>query len=133
MAAIGGNGRRLAAAAVMAGALAGCANSPNESTDDKLSRLLVAPDKFVLFNCQQLDAQAVGTVARQKVLLGLIAKAGDSPDGRLVSATSYRPEYIELQGDLNELRRTALPGEEKPAPAKEKPAPAKQKPTPAKR
>ena len=123
----------------MAASLAACA-SPNESTDDKLGRMFVAPDKFVLFNCQQLENQAVAAVARQKVLIGLIAKAGDSPDGRLVSATSYRPEYIELQGDLNELRRTArdkrcktVPGEEKPAPAKEKPAPAKQKPTPAKR
>jgi len=132
------NLRQLAAAVVMAGALAGCANSPSESTDDKLSRLLVAPDKYVLYNCQQLAQRGVEVTARQKVLLALIAKAGDSPDGRLVSATSYRPDYIEMQGDLNELRATSrakrcktVPGEEKPTPPQVKPTPAK-KPAKAK-
>ena len=37
-----------------------------------------------------------------------MAKAGDGPDGRLVSSLSYRPEYLQLRGEMNELRNAAV-------------------------
>jgi hypothetical protein len=97
---------RLFAAAMLAAALAGCA-APGGSGDDGMARFLVSPDKFVLFNCEQLATRATAIVMRQKELEALIAKAGPSADGQLVSTFTYKPEYVELRGDMAELRKAA--------------------------
>lgn len=114
--------RQLAAAALMAALLAGCA-SQGGANDDSVSRFLVAPDKFVLYSCAQLAEKTVATVARERELEALMARAGPGSDGRLVSAIAYRPEYLAVRGEMNELRAAAadkkcnfVPGEEKPGP-----------------
>jgi hypothetical protein len=89
-------------------ALAGCgAGVGGSSADDNLSRFLVAPDRFSLYNCQALADKATETAARQKELEALMAKAGPDGAGPLASSIAYRPEYLELTGDMNEMRRTA--------------------------
>jgi hypothetical protein len=97
--------RNFTAAAALAVTLAACASggTPN----DNMGSFLVAPDKFVLYNCQQLAERAVAVAARQKELEALMAKAGPEPGGRLASAVAYDPEYAELRGDANELRRAS--------------------------
>ena len=45
--------------------------------------------------------------ARQKELQGLMTQVGPTADGQLVSTLAYRPEYVSLRGDMNELRKTA--------------------------
>jgi hypothetical protein len=96
--------------------LSGCAMS-----DDKLSTFLVAPDKYVLYTCKEIAAQAKVNVARQKELEGLMAKANTDAGGRLVSSVAYQPDYLTARGEMNDLRDAAIvkhcdfvPGNEAP-------------------
>jgi hypothetical protein len=101
-----GNFLRLIAAAVLAAALAGCTTAGGTS-DDKMGRFLVAPDKFTLYNCAQLADAAQANIARQRELEMLMTKAEPDAGGPLVSAVAYRPEYAQMRGEMNELRKTA--------------------------
>lgn len=108
----------LARAVVVTGfglALAGCSTSGGGPSG--VGRLMVAPDKFVLYNCPQLEQRAIGVAARKKQLEQLMAKAGATPDGRIVNALAYQSEYTEMSADLDELRRAAAARECKPVPA----------------
>ena len=90
-------------ALLLAGLLAGCA----AGEQDSVSRFLVAPGRFVLFNCAEIKQQAELNSKRQLELEALIAKAGDSSAGQLASAVAYKPEYYQLRGEMTDLRRTA--------------------------
>ncbi len=85
-----------------AATVAGCAAS-----DDASGRFLVQPDRYQLYSCRELAeaAQAVG--ARQLELEGLMAKAGPDASGHFVSTIAYRPEYLQLRGQMNEIRKTS--------------------------
>jgi len=107
---------RLAIAALLAALLSACAG-PSGPGDDSMARFMSAPDKFVLFNCEQLATRAASIVTRQKELEALMAKAGPGADGQLASAITYRPEYVELRGDMIELSKTAAAKNCKPIPA----------------
>jgi hypothetical protein len=89
-------------AAIAAAALSGCAGS-GETTE----RLLVAPDKFMLYRCDDLGAAYVRGQTRERELQALIAKAGPSSAGTFVSNIAYEPEYVQLRGEMAEVRRTA--------------------------
>ena len=88
---------------VAAAMVSGCASS-----DDASGRFLVQPDRYQLYSCRELAeaAQAIG--ARQLELEGLMAKAGPDASGRFVSTIAYRPEYLQLRGQMNEIRRTSI-------------------------
>ena len=119
--------RHLIVAVLSAASLSACASGG--STEDNLGRLLAAPNKYVLYNCAQLAVAATGMLAREKQLEVLIAKAGTGADGHFVSAVAYQPEYLQLRGDMNEIRRYSAEKDCKPAPAAAKPAtPAVAKP-----
>jgi hypothetical protein len=75
--------------------------------DDMTARMLVAPGKYVLFNCTQLADQATANLKRQHELEGLMAQAGTGSGGQMVSAVAYRPEYLQLRGEMEDLRQTA--------------------------
>jgi hypothetical protein len=92
----------LMTAVVASALLSGCAAS-----DDASGRFLVQPDKYQLYNCRELveAAQLIGV--RQRELEGLMAKAGTDASGRFVGTMAYRPEYLLLRGQMNEIRRTA--------------------------
>jgi len=89
-------------AALVAIMLAGCTAS-----DDTAARFLVAPDQYVLYNCPQLLEAAQLNATRQRELEVLMAKAGTDSSGRAVSAMTYRPEYLQLQGRMTEMRKEA--------------------------
>jgi len=112
--------RHLIAAALLAAMLAAC-TAPGGNTDDGMARFFVAPDKFVIFNCDQLAVRATVVADRQKELQGLMAQAGNGSDGRLVSALAYRPEYVMLRGDMTELRQAAASKNCKSMPALDEP------------
>ena len=78
-----------------------------EESDETFGRILFAPGKFALYNCAEIADRVTANVARQRVLEGLMAKAGAGSGGRLVSSVAYRPEYLELRGEMVELRRVA--------------------------
>jgi hypothetical protein len=102
----------LIAAALLAATLAACGAS-----DDKMGRMLVAPDKFVLYGCPAIAEKAAFNAVREQELQALMTKAGTGSDGRLVSAVAYRPEYLELRGEDNELRAAAIAKNCSPLPA----------------
>jgi len=113
-----GAGKFAAVAAFAAVALSGCAGS----SDDTMGRLLADPMKYTLYSCEEMARQEVGLLARMRTLEGLMQKAGSDAGGRLASAMAYRPEYIAVRGDLNQVRRSmvdkecARPGRPVPAP-----------------
>lgn len=88
-------------AAGLAAALSGC------TTDDKVGNMLSDPGRYVTYSCPHIVAAMRTTMIRMRELELLMAKAGTEPAARLVSATTYRPEYLSLRGDLNGLRQTA--------------------------
>jgi hypothetical protein len=96
-----------AAATLLAALLAGCGAGAGGSSDDKMARFLVAPDKFVIYTCPEMAEKAQELTARERELEQLIAKAGQSTDGRLVSSMAYRPDYITVRGEMNELQKAA--------------------------
>jgi hypothetical protein len=81
--------------------LCGCAS------DESASRFLVQPDRYILYNCEALATAAQGNAARQRELEGLMTKAGVDTGGRLVSSMTYRPEYLQLRGQMDQLRKAA--------------------------
>jgi hypothetical protein len=106
----------LAAAVLLAACLAAC-TAPTGNPDDNAARFFIAPDQFVLFNCEQLATRAVVLNAREKELREAIAKAGPGADAQLVSALSYRSDYISVRGDLSEVRKAAVVKKCPPLPA----------------
>jgi|ERR1044071_4344922 hypothetical protein len=88
--------------AVASTLLCGCAAS-----DDASGRFLVQPERYQLYSCRELAEAAQELVKRQRELEGLMAKAGSDAAGRFVSTAAYRPEYLQLRGLMNEIRRTS--------------------------
>jgi len=86
-------------AAFAAWALSGCAS------EETASRFLVPPDKYILYSCPELATAAQTNLTRMHELEALTAKAG--PNGQLASTLAYRPEYLQLRGELDQMRKTA--------------------------
>jgi hypothetical protein len=84
---------------------AACSSS---NTDDLGGRILVAPGNYNMYTCVQIANTKAFYLTRQRSLEVLINKAGDGLDGRIVSATTYQPEYITNKGLLDSLRRTEV-------------------------
>jgi hypothetical protein len=82
-------------------ALCGCAS------DEAASRFLVQPDRYFLYNCEALATAAQANAVRQRELEALMTKAGVDTGGRLVSSMAYRPECLQLRGQMEQLRKTA--------------------------
>jgi len=87
----------LALAALLCGAVAASAD------DDKWSNFLVAPGNYILFNCQQLDVAAKTNQKRILELEALMAKSGSE----FANMVAYRPEYLQLRGEMADMRREA--------------------------
>jgi hypothetical protein len=97
----------------IAGALAAALYAGASSADDAgWSHFLVAPGKFILFSCQQLDVQAKANLLRMRELEGLMAKSGSE----FANAIAYKPEYLQLQGELADIEREAADKKCKAAP-----------------
>ena len=93
-------GTSLAVAGAMVATLyAGAASAD----DDKWSHFLVAPGKYILYNCQQLDVQAKMNQKRIAELEALMAKSGSE----FANAIAYKPEYLQLRGEMADMRREA--------------------------
>jgi len=87
-----------------AGALAfgGCTMS-----GDPLASAFVAPGKYVLFQCDDIDREAKNVAARQKQLEALMAKSGTSAAGQLIGDASYGTELASMRGQMRDLREAA--------------------------
>jgi len=76
-------------------------------SDETTGRMLVTPSKYTLYNCRELAMEAQGVADRQRELGELMKKAGVDAGGRLASNMAYRPEYLLLRGQMDQLRRAA--------------------------
>jgi len=94
--------RPMRLAAFLVAALLG-AGGPALADDAAWTRFLVAPGKYVLFNCQQLDVQAKTNEKRMHELEALMAKSGSE----FANAVAYKPEYLQLSGEMEDIRREA--------------------------
>ena len=92
--------------ATLAALLAACTGAPG-TQDDRMGRFYVAPGKYTLYNCDQLQVAAITASTRELELEALIAKAGPSAAGNLASDLAYRPEYYQVHGEMKELQRAA--------------------------
>ena len=101
-------GKPLIALALLAALLAACTTTMPNSSDDRLGRMLVAPGKYVLYNCPDIARAATAVALRQRELERLMAKASVDAGGRFVSSLAYKPEYLEKGGEMNELRDAAI-------------------------
>ncbi len=121
---------RFAALLLPAGLLAGCA----ASGEDTAAKFLVAPGKYVLYDCAQLQQAMAGIRVQQDKLEKLKAKAGSDAAGRTIGAAVYEPQLLQLRGNMADLRRTAGEKNCKPTPsAEQRPAPPGASPKPKQR
>ena len=81
--------------------LAGCAS------DDSTARLFVAPDKYVLYTCDEMAREMKTKVVREQELAQLMQRAGTDAGARLISGVTYDPEYLSVRGEINDLRASA--------------------------
>ena len=94
-------GLALTAAVTMAAGVVGCA-----SVSEQTARVIfAAPAKFDDKNCQEIDNLITGNRSRQKELEQLMARADQASSGGFVNAIVYRPDYIQVRGDLERLAK----------------------------
>ena len=91
-------------------------------SDDQLARFVVAPEKYLLYSCDEIAKEAQVKAARERELQQLMTKAGTDAGGRLVSGLAYDADYLTVRGENNELRAAAaakhcdsVPGAARPA------------------
>jgi hypothetical protein len=89
-----------------------CASAPASADDEMMSRFLVAPGKYILYNCQALAEASKVNLTRMHELEALMAKSGSE----FANAVAYRPEYLQLSGELTDMRREAADKKCKTAP-----------------
>jgi len=106
-----------------AAALAGSCLSACSMSDDTLARVLVAPGKYEIYNCTAIATTAKSIAPRLAELKTVMARAGTTASGRFVNATTYRPEYLSLHGEMMDLRQAKqekhcgpIPGIDAPLP-----------------
>jgi len=96
---------------------------------DPAASAFVAPGKYMLFQCDDIDREAKGVMARQKQLEALMAKSNASTAGQLIGDATYGTDLAGMRGQMRDLREAArdkncnfVPGAE-PAPAPAAPKP----------
>ncbi len=89
--------------AAMAGALflSACA------LPDDQALTMINRGKYSLYDCYAIATQAREKSARERELATAIEKASRGPGGELIVNTVYRPEYLTVKGELQELELTA--------------------------
>jgi hypothetical protein len=91
----------LPAALAAAATLSGCAMSDDQALT------MVNRGKYSLYDCHALAQQARVSATRERELAEAIEKASRGPGGQLVINSIYRPEYLTVKGELQELELTA--------------------------
>jgi len=81
--------------------LAGCALS-----EEQAGRILVSPNKYEFYQCDDIDRALADREKRREELEALMVKAGPGT-GAFVSDIAYKPEYLQVRGQIDQLRRTA--------------------------
>ena len=91
---------RVAVISIAAFALVDC-------SEDRLSRFVVAPGKYIFYTCDEIATLIKNYTARQEELRQLMARASTDAAGRLIGTIAYESDYISAEGELRDLRATA--------------------------
>ncbi len=94
---------QLCAVPMLGLALAGCGSL----SDDAAGRAMVAPGRFDVFPCPNIDERIQAVRTRRIELEQLMARSSQSPAGEFVNALAYRAEYVQSGGELQELARAS--------------------------
>jgi len=90
-----------AACAAAAGVLSGC------TLPDDQALTMVRRGKYSLYDCFAIGQQARVSSLRERELAMAMEKASRGSGGELINATLYRPEYLTVKGELQELELMA--------------------------
>jgi len=82
-------------------ALGGC------TSEEMAGRLAAEPGKYILWSCVELANEARDIAGREYDLEALMKKTEVDAGGRFASAIAYQPEYSQLRGQMDQLRKTA--------------------------
>ena len=100
---MGAKARLLAVAAIAAAALGGCANVSEQTA----ASAFVAPGKFDLYTCQDIERRVATTRNRQIELEQLMARSAQAPGGEFINTLVYRSEHLQARGELDLLAKAA--------------------------
>lgn len=81
--------------------LAGCALRDDQALS------MVNRGKYSLYDCHAIGNQARESSIRERELATAIEKASRGPGGELIINSVYRPEYLTVKGELQELELMA--------------------------
>ena len=94
---------RAAGLGLMAWGLGGC----GAGSGDLAGTMMVAPGRYEIYDCVQLDASIRSTRIRITDLEQLMARAAKGPGGDFVNAVTYRSEYEQARAQYKDMVLTA--------------------------
>ena len=93
--------------AVRAAMLAAVALTSGCTLPDDKALTMVNRGKYALYDCYAIGTQTRESAIRERELRTAMEKASRGPGGEAVIATMYRPEYLTVRGELEELELMA--------------------------
>jgi uncharacterized protein YceK len=90
-----------AAVVFLATGLAGCGSVGSLAEGDAF----VAPNKYAMYTCPELNDRAKAVQARQVELEQVMDRAAQGAGGAFVNAIAYRTEYAQTRGELRLLAK----------------------------
>jgi len=94
-------GLRICVLLAATGLLSGC------TLPDDQALTMINRGKYSLYDCFSIARQARLSSVRERELAAAIEKASRGPGGELIVASVYRPEYLTVKGELQELELMA--------------------------
>ena len=92
-----------AAAVLLATSLAGCGSM----NADTAASAFIAPGKFQLYTCGDVEERVIAQRSRQAELEQLMARASQGAGGEFASSIAYRSEYLSTRGELTALKQAS--------------------------
>jgi hypothetical protein len=85
--------------------LAACLSGCGSISEQTAASAFIAPGRFNINTCQDIEERAVALRTRQVELEQLMARASQGAGGELINAMAYRSEYAQARGESIELAK----------------------------
>jgi hypothetical protein len=99
----GARGLFVAALVLLNAGLAGCTSM----SDPDAGTAFVAPGKFDIYTCKDIEERVRNVRQREQELQGLMARAAEGLAGDFVNTIAYRSDYLQVRGELKLLTDAA--------------------------
>jgi hypothetical protein len=80
-------------------ALAGCSSLSDQSA----ATAFVAPGRFDIYSCEDIDGRIKSSRARLLELEQLMARSAQGAGGQFVTAIAYQSEYMQTRGQIQAM------------------------------